>query len=80
VTLATGLNLASAALALAAAGFWLWSTAPKLPETFTSPYGKAPPQLKPMAEALRTQSRRNAWGAIAAAGAALCQAAATILG
>ena len=65
---------------MAAAGLWLWSTAPKLPEIFTSPYGKASPELKPMADALRKQSRRNAWGAIAAAGAALCQVASMLLG
>lgn len=73
------LTAASAAFAIFAAGFWLWSTTPKLPEKFTSPYGAPPPQAAPLLAALRTQSRRNAWGAICAALAALCQAAIILL-
>ncbi len=78
MTLISVLNIATGLLALVAAGFWLWSTAPKLPEKFTSPYSAPPPQLQNMADALRQQSRRNAWGAMAAAAAALCQVAAAI--
>lgn len=73
MSFAAGLNIATALFALAAAGLWLWSTMPKLPDKFTSPYSAPPPELQPMADALRQQSRRNAWGAIAAAAAAFCQ-------
>lgn len=75
----TLLNVLSAISALVAAGFWLWSTTPKLPTKFTSPYSAPSPQLTPMVEALRTQSRRNAMGAAAAAVAALLQVAANII-
>ncbi len=69
----TMLNLASAVFALLAAGLWLWSTTVKLPGKFSSPYGAPPPELMDMYRALSDQSQRSAWGATAAALAALCQ-------
>ncbi len=73
-----GLNIATGVLALLDALLWLWSTTVRLPDKFTSPYGKPPPQLAQMHRGLTLQSRRSAWGAIAAALAALCQVAATL--
>jgi hypothetical protein len=74
------LNIMSAVSAFIAAAFWLASTRPKTPETFTSPYGKPPPQAKDLLAALRTQSVRNAWGAVFAALAAILQGSAIIAG
>ena len=73
------LSLASALLAFIAAAFWLWSSRPKLPERVPSLYGTSSPEQQQLVDALRTQSRRNAWGAIAAAGSALCQGLSILL-
>ena len=79
MSLADGLNVATAVFGFVAAILWLWSTAPKLPAKFTSPYSAPSPELQPMVNALRQQSRRNAWGAMAAAAAALCQVLAALI-
>ena len=72
------LNIASAAAAFGAAAFWLWSTTPKLPDKFTSPYSAPSPELVTMVAALKKQSWRNAMGAAFAAAAAVLQAVAII--
>lgn len=74
------LNLASAGLAFLAAGLWLWSALPKLPAEIPSNYGTSSPEQLQLLDALRTQSRRSALGAIAAAGAAICQGIAFLAG
>ena len=56
-----------------AALLWLLSAiVPRFPTKFTSPYSAPPPELIPMAKALKLQSRLSA-------GAALCAAAAAAL-
>lgn len=70
------INATSAVFALGAAAFWLWSTLPKVPTEYSSPYSAPPPELEDLAIALAKQSQRNAWGAGCAAIAAILQVAA----
>lgn len=74
-------NIVSALLAFAAAGFWLWSTAPKIPDDLgPGRWDASPVGTEELMDSLKKQSFRNAWGARAAAGAAVCQALAALVG
>jgi hypothetical protein len=71
-------TLIGTAFAFAAAGFWLWSAATRFPD----PRGRHETVLEDMqlrSRALRLQSRRNAFAALCAAGAAALQAAGVLM-
>lgn len=73
----TAANLASAAMAAAAALFWFRSAAQQLPESV--PYWDFTPDTDPFLRALRESVRTNRWAAGCAGAAALLQAVATLL-
>ena len=74
-------NGAATLLAFVAAGLWLWSAKAAIPRrvkridygNITDEAKAADDDLDRTSDGIAIQSRRSAWGAIAAAAAAICQ-------
>ena len=71
---------ASANLAFAAAGFWLWSASARLPNEITTGFGGSGGTAQELGDKLRQQSGRSAAAAACAAFAAISHGIALSLG